>query len=58
MKYMFTTIVLLLCLTGCDDRFRYTCQDPNNWDKTECKKPICTSTGTCPEMLTKPEDTK
>ena len=48
--------VLLVLLTGCEDRFRYPCQDPKNWDKEECKPPLCTATGTCPSQLTKPEE--
>lgn len=50
----------ILCglLAGCDDRFRYPCQDPLNWEKDECKPPICTATGTCPDMLVKPEEKK
>jgi hypothetical protein len=50
--------ILLVLLTGCDDRFRYKCQDPQNWSNTECKPPICTATGTCPEQLVKPEQEK
>jgi hypothetical protein len=55
-----TVCVGILCglLTGCEDRFRYTCQDPTNWNNPECKPPICTATGTCPEMLIKPEPEK
>lgn len=36
---------LLLAIFG-GDRFRYPCQDPDNWDKKECKKPYCEVTGT------------
>jgi len=50
--------ILLVLLTGCKDRFRYPCQDPQNWEKTECKPPICTATTTCPEQLVKPETEK
>jgi len=49
---------LLVVLTGCDDRYRYPCQDPLNWQNAECKPPICTAAGTCPEMLVKPEEKK
>jgi hypothetical protein len=35
------------------DRFRYPCQDPNNWDKEICNKPICDVTRTCPEHVFK-----
>jgi hypothetical protein len=50
--------VFLVLLTGCEDRFRYPCQNPANWNNTECKAPICTATGTCPEQLIKPEQEK
>ena len=51
--------ILLVLLTGCfEDRFRYPCQDPQNWQNAECKPPICTATATCPEMLVKPEQEK
>jgi len=29
--------VLLFALTGCADRFRYSCQDPANTNKSECQ---------------------
>jgi hypothetical protein len=50
--------ILLVLLVGCEDRFRYPCQNPANWNNTECKPPICTATGTCPEQLVKPEQEK
>lgn len=55
-----TICVCVLCalLAGCEDRFRYPCQDPKNWEAAECKPPICTATGTCPDQLTKPEQEK
>ncbi len=54
---MLTVCVGILCglLAGCEDRFRYPCQDPKNWEAAECKPPVCTATGTCPDQLTKPE---
>jgi hypothetical protein len=58
MKNNIQIIILTILLTGCSDRFRYPCQDPLNWAKDECKPPICTATGTCPEMLVKPEEKK
>jgi hypothetical protein len=40
-------------LTGCgyDGHYRYPCQDPANWENAECKPPICTTNGACPEDL-------
>lgn len=35
------------------DRFRYPCQDPANWEKEMCKKPLCDVTRTCPEHVFK-----
>jgi hypothetical protein len=50
---------LLLCLTimvlaGCEDRYRYTCQNPDKFDLLECQKPRCLFTQTCPEYLVAP----
>ncbi len=55
-----TVIMILMAflMTGCEDRFRYPCQDPKNWELAECKPPICTATGTCPEQLNKLEQEK
>jgi hypothetical protein len=36
-----------------DDSFRYPCQDPTNWEKDICKKPLCDVTRTCPEHVFK-----
>lgn len=48
--------VIVAFSTGCSDRFRYPCQDPANWGSTECKRPACAVTSTCPDQLTRPED--
>ena len=52
------SIALLgLVLTGCgyDGHYRYPCQDPANWEKAECKPPLCTVAGACPEDLVGPD---
>jgi hypothetical protein len=36
-----------------EDRFRYPCQDPANWDSVQCKLPVCDVTRTCPEHIFK-----
>ena len=38
------------------DRYRYPCQDPANWESAECKPPICTANGACPEDLASQEE--
>jgi hypothetical protein len=46
--------IIMLSLSGCgyDGHYRYPCQDPVNWESAECKPPICTANGACPEDLT------
>lgn len=51
-------LMALVLLSACEDRFRYPCQDPRNWENAECKPPICTATGTCPEQLVAQEKEK
>jgi len=53
MQKLYIFLVLSL-LAGCSDRFRYPCQDPANWESSECKPPICTATNTCPSDLIPP----
>lgn len=44
-------IFLIPFLYACQERYRYPCQDPENWDKKMCQKPYCSANGTCPEDL-------
>jgi len=50
MKYL----LLLFLLTGCEDRYRYFCQNPDNFVAEQCQKPRCFFTQTCPEYLVAP----
>jgi hypothetical protein len=54
MKYKLAWVLLpaALLLAGCGERYRYPCQDPENWDQKVCQKPFCSANGTCPEDLT------
>jgi hypothetical protein len=53
-KWLFLLLLLPLTLAYFSgDRFRYPCQDPTNWDKDQCKYPICDVTRTCPEHIFK-----
>jgi len=45
---------LLLALMGCEDRYRYHCQDPAHWAEKRCQKPDCQFTQDCPEYLVAP----
>ena len=45
---------ILFVLLGCEDRYRYPCQNPDNFYKAECQKPKCLFTQQCPEYLVAP----
>lgn len=52
----FIAVLLALSLTSCTNpeglnRYRYPCQDPVNWEKAECKPPVCEASGTCTKDL-------
>jgi hypothetical protein len=50
MKYL----LLFLLLAGCEDRYRYKCQNPEHFHAAECQKPKCLFTQMCPEYLVAP----
>jgi uncharacterized lipoprotein YehR (DUF1307 family) len=47
--------LLALSLTGCDslNRYRYPCQDPANWEISECNPPECEASQTCTKDIIK-----
>ena len=47
-------LLLLLLLTGCEEKYRYKCQNPDNFHATDCQKPKCLFTQMCPEYLVAP----
>ncbi len=49
MKYL--VLLLLPLIVACQERYRYPCQDPENWNEKMCQKPYCSANGTCPEDL-------
>lgn len=58
-KFLYCVIVIsllsiLLLVSGCEDRYRYVCQNPDKFDLPECQKPRCLFTQTCPEYLVAP----
>ena len=50
MKAAFLVLTALL-LVGCEDTYRYPCQDPANKDKAECNRPACEGDGMCYDSL-------
>lgn len=51
---MWKLIIPVLLLVGCDEQYRYFCQNPDNFQKLQCQKPRCQFTQTCPEYLVAP----
>ena len=48
------TLAFVAVLAGCQDYYRYPCQNPDNFAKPECQKPKCLFTQMCPEYLVAP----
>jgi len=62
-RKLFKYILILLCLpiviaAGCQERYRYPCQDVNNWDKPMCQKPLCEVHRQCPDLIFKDDAAK
>ena len=56
---LFAIFVVTIIIAGCEERYRYHCQDPKHWEDEDCKPPICTAAQNCPEYLRKKiHDTK
>ena len=54
MKNLALILLSSLLLVACEDRYRYTCQNPDAFNNPECQKPRCQFTQTCPEYLVAP----
>jgi hypothetical protein len=53
-KWLLLVLFIPIGMSMCSgDRFRYPCQNPDNWDKDFCKMPLCDVTRTCPEHIFK-----
>ena len=53
MKRLSLVLIPIFALASCgyDGKYRYACQDPANWGKTECEPPECKVDGACTETL-------
>lgn len=51
MKKIALLLALSFTLVGCEDRYRYPCQDPENKDNPECNRPACEADGFCYDQL-------
>lgn len=44
-------LLILLALAGCEQSYRYPCQNPDNWQTKECQKPLCEVNQACPDHV-------
>lgn len=49
----FLIMLSLLAVTGCEQAYRYPCQDPENWNAPECQRPLCEVNRDCPDLIFK-----
>jgi hypothetical protein len=56
MKVLILSLAVL-GLTACDVRYRYPCQNPDNWNTPQCQKPQCEVSKDCPEYIFKDDIT-
>lgn len=54
MKHLILLAMFLVALVGCEDRYRYYCQDPKNFSAKRCQRPDCLFTQDCPDYLVAP----
>lgn len=51
MKKLLFISAILLASCGYDGKYRYECQDPENWEAPQCQEPVCKVDGACPDVL-------
>jgi len=50
-NFLVFLLLLIIPLVACEDRYRYPCQNPDNFGKAECNPPACEADGTCTHLL-------
>lgn len=56
--YLIALIAPMLMAAGCEQQYRYPCQNPANWETEQCKKPLCEVNKDCPEYIFKEDKPK
>lgn len=54
MRKLLLISLTLIALLGCNERYRYYCQDPANFSAKRCQRPDCLFTQDCPDYLVAP----
>jgi hypothetical protein len=44
-------ILPAIMAAGCEQRYRYACQDPENWAEEYCQRPLCEVHRDCPDLI-------
>jgi hypothetical protein len=44
-------LLVFMLLASCEQRYRYACQNPENWESKQCQKPMCEVNQECPEHI-------
>lgn len=48
---LFSTILISFLLPACAEKYRYECQDPENWEDPKCNPPLCLVDNMCTDVL-------
>jgi hypothetical protein len=51
LKWLCLWALVFASACGYDGHYRYSCQDPENWESEECNPPSCKVDGNCTEYL-------
>jgi hypothetical protein len=54
MRNLALILLMVISIVGCEDRYRYYCQDPQNFSAKRCQRPDCLFTQDCPDYLVAP----
>ena len=57
-RTLFKLTIFVLALpvvfaAGCEQKFRYPCQNPDMWTSAQCQKPLCEVNRDCPDLIFK-----
>ena len=44
-------VLVIFMIVFSSDRYRYPCQDPENWNSPQCNPPLCEASSTCTKYL-------
>ena len=52
-KLFILTTLGVVALAGCGYQggYRYSCQDPENWESEKCNPPLCLAAGECTKEI-------